>query len=152
MHEESLLCLATSPSAILPLQKGSSTLKLGLTSYQVKTVSQLMSWCKAAQCFPSISQEGTQPTRFTFLCSTGDASSEAGGHIGTVVLCCVQAGSYWLVLLWMCSKYLNQLCRGEVLDTSLHGAVQKRDFRPKSCPAARMPMKQLTMGKQCDHG
>jgi len=34
----------------------------------------------------------------------------------------------------------------------LHGAVHRQDFRPKSSPAARMPIKHFTMGRQSHHG
>lgn len=80
--------------------------------------------------------------------------------MATVMPCCVQAekqvilaggvhqNSYTPLDVFYIPE--RALCREWYL-VPLHGAVHRHDFRPKSSPAARMPIKHLTMVRQCDH-
>lgn len=120
-----------------------------------------MSWCKATWCFPPISQVRIQAT---FLCSTGDGNSEAGGHTATIMPCCVQAEKQVVLAGGRRGVHRNSYTALDVLCVSerafyrerylvpLHGVVHSHDFKPKSSPAARMPIKHLTMARQFDHG
>lgn len=119
---------------------------------------------KATPCFPPIPQVGipAHPGRVSLQHrSAGDASSEAGGHVATVMPYWVQAEKQVVFAGGGQGGHKTSCPAPDVLYipeialygwrylVPLHGAVPRRD---KSAPAARMPIKHLTMGRRRDQG